>query len=222
MDQAVIEGDRFAAMREAMVTSQLRTTAVSDNRVVAAMARVPREEFVPAVRRDTAYTDRAVPLARGRMLNTPMATGKRRTEAYLRPSDGVLLIGAATGYAAAVLASLVAEVIAVEVDHELVDQARAALSGTPGVAIVEGPLPKGHAEGASYDVIVIDGAIEDVPQTLIDQLAIAGRLVTGLDDKGVTRLASGVRSARGFGLQHFADAECVLLPGFSRARTFRF
>ncbi len=218
----MIDGGRFDAMREAMVTSQLRTTAVSDNRVVAAMARVARELFVPAERRDTAYTDRAVPLARGRRLNTPMATGKLMTEAYLRRTDRALLIGAATGYAAAVLASLVAHVIAVEVDPLLAEQARAALQGTPAVTVVEGPLETGHADGAPYDVIMVDGAIGGVPQALIDQLAIGGRLVTGLDDKGVIRLAAGVRSAHGFGLQHFADCECVALPGFARARTFSF
>ena len=222
MDQAMIEETRFEAMREAMATSQLRTTAVSDNRVVAAMASVPRELFVPPERRSVAYTDRPVPLARGRYLNTPMATGKLLTEAYLRRSDRALLIGAATGYAAAVLASLVDRVIAVEVDARLAEQARVALGGTPTVSVVEGPLEAGHADGAPYDVIVIDGAIQDLPQALVNQLAIGGRLVTGLDDKGVTRLASGARSARGFGMQHFADAECILLPGFSRARTFKF
>ena len=213
---------RFDAMREAMVTGQLRTTAVSDNRVVAAMARVPRELFVPPERRDTAYVDRAIPLARGRLLNPPMATGKLLTEAYLRRTDRVLLIGAASGYAAAVLASLVEHVVAVEVDPLLAEQARANLAGTPAVTVVEGPLEAGHPEGAPYDLIVIDGATQDMPQALIDQLAIGGRMVTGLDDKGVGRLASGVRSAHGFGLQHFADAECVSLPGFARARTFSF
>ncbi len=218
----MIDGGRFDAMREAMVTSQLRTTAVSDNRVVAAMARVPRELFVPPERRDTAYTDRAVPLARGRLLNPPMATGKLLTEAYLRRTDRVLLLGAATGYAAAVLASLVEHVTAVEVDPGLAEQARANLAATPAVSVIEGPLEAGHPAGAAYDVIVIDGAIGDMPQAIIDQLIISGRLVTGLDDQGVTRLAAGVRSAYGFGLQHFADAECVPLPGFTRARTFTF
>lgn len=216
------DGGRFDAMREAMVTSQLRTTAVSDNRVVAAMARVPRELFVPPERRDTPYTDRAVPLARGRLLNTPMATGKLLTEAYLRRTDRALLIGAATGYAAAVIASLVEHVIALEVDPLLAEQARANLAATSAVTVVEGPLEAGHVAGAPYDVIVIDGAIGELPQAIIDQLVIGGRLVAGLDDKGVTRLAAGVRSAHGFGLQHFADAECVPLPGFARARTFQF
>ena len=218
----MIDGGRFDAMREAMVTGQLRTTAVSDNRVAAAMARVPRELFVPRERRDTAYVDRAIPLARGRLLNTPMATGKLLTEAYLRRSDRVLLVGAATGYAAAVLASLVEHVIALEVDPVLAEQARANLAGTPAVTVVEGALEAGHPANAPYDVIMVDGAVGDMPQALIDQLVIGGRLVTGLDDKGVGRLASGVRSAHGFGLQHFADAECVPLPGFARARTFRF
>ena len=218
----MIDRGRFDAMREAMVTGQLRTTAVSDNRVVAAMARVPRELFVPPERLDTAYVDRAIPLARGRFLNPPMATGKLFTEAYLRRTDRVLLIGAATGYSAAVLASLVEHVVALEVDPELAAQARTNLAGTPAVTVVEGPLDAGHAAGAPYDVIAIDGAVQDMPQALIDQLVIGGRMVTGLDDKGVGRLASGVRTAHGFGLQHFADAECVSLPGFKRARTFRF
>lgn len=218
----MIDRGRFDAMREAMVTGQLRTTAVSDNRVVLAMARVPRELFVPAERRDTAYVDRAIPLARGRLLNTPMATGKLLTEAYLRRSDRALLVGAATGYAAAVLASLVEHVVALEVDPVLAEQARAKLASTPAVTVVEGPLEAGHPANAPYDVIVVDGTVGEIPQALIDQLVIGGRLVTGLNDKGVARLAAGVRSAHGFGLQHFADAECVSLPGFARARTFQF
>ena len=212
----------FGTMRQAMVTSQLRTTAVDDARLVAAMATVERERFVPPASRDLAYRDTAISLGRGRALNLPMATGRLLNEAYLRPDDCVLLIGAATGYSAAVLALLVREVTAVEADATLVQIARTALATTTNVQVVEGALASGHPVAAPYDAIVIDGAVEEVPTTLLDQLGVGGRIVTGLADRGVTRLASGRRGERGFGLAAFADADCVILPGFNRPRAFTF
>jgi protein-L-isoaspartate(D-aspartate) O-methyltransferase len=212
----------FEAMRQAMVTSQLRTAAVSDTRVIAAMGSVPRERFVPAARQAFAYADGPIPLGRGRSLNLPMSTGRLLTEAYLRRTDRVLLIGAATGYTAALLAGIVRHVTSVEVDPELAAAAREALAGTEEVTVVEGPLEAGHPAGAPYDVLVIDGAVEQVPDALLDQVAPEGRIVAGLNDRGVTRLAAGRRSAHGFGLTDFADAECVPLPGFARPRGFSF
>ncbi|WP_375382243.1 protein-L-isoaspartate O-methyltransferase [uncultured Sphingomonas sp.] len=212
----------FFTMRQAMVTSQLRTTAVDDARLVAAMATVERERFVPSASRDLAYRDTAIPLGRGRALNLPMATGRLLNEAYLRPEDHVLLIGAATGYSAAILALLVRNVIAVEADATLAQMARTALATTADVQVVEGALAAGHPAAAPYDVIVIDGAVEEVPTSLLDQLGVGGRIVTGLADRGVTRLASGRRGERGFGLAAFADADCVMLPGFNRPRAFTF
>lgn len=144
------------------------------------------------------------------------------TQAELLPTDRVLLIGAAGGYTAAVLAELVASVVAVECDAALADHARAALAGTANVTLVEGPLENGHAAGAPYDVLVIDGAVEGVSDALVEQVAIGGRAVGGIVDRGVTRLAAGRRSAGGFGLLAFADIECVPLPGFAQPRTFTF
>jgi len=104
MEMTAMDNARFEAMRHAMVASQLRTNAVSDQRIVAVMARVPREAFLPADVRGIAYRDTALPLGRGRFQNVPIATGRLLTEAYLLPTDRVLLIGAAGGYTAAVLA----------------------------------------------------------------------------------------------------------------------
>ncbi|PTS72811.1 protein-L-isoaspartate O-methyltransferase [Sphingomonas sp. HMWF008] len=210
------------AMRHAMVASQLRTNAVSDARVVAAMDTVPREAFLPAEQAEIAYRDTAVPLAHGRAQNVPIATGRLLTQAELRADDRALLIGAAGGYTAAVLAELVAEVVAVESDATLVALARTALAGSPTVTLVEGALDAGHAAGAPYDVIVIDGAVEEIPQALIEQVKIGGRVVAGILDRGVTRLSAGRRTAGGFGLLDFADIDCVTLPGFARPRTFTF
>lgn len=210
------------AMRTAMVSSQLRTTAVSDQRVIAAMARVPREAFVPAELREIAYRDALLPVSGGRTINLPMATGRLLTEAYLRPTDRVLLIGAAGGYTAAILAEIVAHVVAVEQDPALVTLARGALAGFGTVELVEAPLTGGHPAGGPYDVLVIDGAIEAVPDALVGQVKPDGRVVTGLIDHGVTRLASGRKTDGGFGLSAFADSECAKLPGFSTPTGFRF
>ena len=222
MTQATIDTANFSRMREAMVASQLRTNAVSDQRVVAAMARVPREEFLPESQRSLAYRDTAVPIAHGRAANVPIATGKLLTQAQVGPTDHVLLIGAASGYTAAVLALLAKDVVAVESDAALAAIARTALASYANVQLIEGDLTVGAPAHAPYDVLVIDGGVQHVPQALVDQLRPGGRVVAGLDDRGVTRLASGVRSEGGFGLSPFADIDCVVLPGFARPKAFTF
>lgn len=208
------------AARAAMVASQLRTSGVNDARVVAAMAQVEREAFLPESQRAFAYRDRPLPLGEGRVQNPPLATGLLLTEARIEPQDKVLIVGAAGGYAAAVAARLAAQVVAVEADPALAASARSALAGT--AELVEGPLAQGAASAAPYDVLVIDGAVEDVPAALVEQVKPGGRVVTGLVDRGVTRLASGIRSTGGFGLTSFADIECAVLPGFEKPRGFTF
>lgn len=222
MEMMAMDQARFEAMRHAMVASQLRTNAVSDPRIVAVMARVPREAFLPADVRAIAYCDRDVPLGRGRSQNLPMATGRLLTEAYLLPADRVLLIGAAGGYTAAVLAGLVAEVVAVESDPALAALAREALADYSNVTLVEGPLEAGHEAAAPYDVLVIDGAVDHVPEALVAQIRPGGRAVAGILDRGVSRLTSGRKTAGGFALLDFADIDCVPLPGFARPKTFTF
>jgi len=222
MSEATIDTVNFTRMREAMVASQLRTNAVSDPRVVSAMARVPREDFLPENQRTLAYRDTAVPIAHGRAANLPIATGKLLTQAQVRAADHVLLIGAAGGYAAAVLALLARDVVAVESDPALATLARTALSAYSNVELIEADLATGAPKQAPYDLLFVDGAVEHLPQALIDQVQPGGRVVTGIEDRGVTRLAAGVRSAGGFGLTTFADVDCVSLPGFTRPKTFTF
>lgn len=212
----------FETMRHAMVASQLRTNAVSDARVVAAMARVPREDFLPEGVRRLAYRDTAVPLGHGRSANVPIATGRLLTEAGVLATDKVLLIGAAGGYTAALLGMLAASVVAVESDPALITLARVALANYVNVALIEGALEAGSPDGAPYDLLMIDGAVEHVPETLVTQLRAGGRVVTGLTDRGVTRLAAGRKSEGGFGLSDFADIDCVPLPGFARPKVFSF
>ena len=211
----------FNHMRQAMVASQLRTTAVNDARVIAAMGAVPRERFVPQESAAIAYIDRAIPLGAGRALNPPMTTGRLLTEAHPKAEDSALVIGGATGYAAALLAELVASVVSLEEDAALLAVARQAPASTR-VSIVEGPLAAGWKKKAPYDLILIDGAVEVVPQAIIDQLADGGRLAAAIVDRGVARLSLGKRSGKGFGLVAFADAEAVPLPGFTQPKSFSF
>lgn len=205
----------YSSMRTAMVESQLRTSDVDDQRVIAAMAKVPREAYVPAERRSMAYVDRPIPLAGGRALNPPLVTGRLLTEAQIAPGDKVLLIGAATGYAAALLVDMGAVVTAVEEEGVLE-------IAVPGITVVRGALNAGAADGAPYDVLFIDGAVEEVPATLVQQLAEDARVVTGVADRSVTRLSSGRVVAGALGLNSLVDIEMVVLPGFGAPKAFVF
>ncbi len=212
----------FPAMRRAMVDSQLRTNAVSDPRVTAAIESVAREEFVPADRRATAYVDRAIPLSATRSMNPPLVTARLIVEAGIAPTDKVLVVGAASGYAAAVVAGLASAVIALESDAALAGEAKTQLKGLPNVTVISGDLAKGHAKGAPYDVILVDGAIEQVPDALIRQLAENGRLAAAVIDGGVSRLSIGYKAGAGFGLDPIMDADAVALPGFAKPKALSF
>lgn len=209
----------FEQMRHAMVVSQLRTTGVNDPRVVAAMGEVARERFVPADKAAIAYADLSLPIAPGRALNSPMVTGRLLTEAQVTPGDNALVVGAATGYSVALLGKLGASVVAVEEDEDLF---AAGAKAAPGATWVKGALAAGSKKGAPYSLILIDGAVEQIPQALIDQLADGGRIVGALIDNGVARLVSGVRAGKGFGTQAFADADAAHLPGFAAPPGFSF
>ncbi|WP_340313545.1 protein-L-isoaspartate O-methyltransferase family protein [Rhizorhabdus argentea] len=209
----------FEQMRRAMVVSQLRTTGVNDPRVVAAMGEVPRERFVPADKAVLAYADLALPIGEGRELSPPMVTGRLLTQAQVSPGERVLVVGAATGYTAALLEKLGADIVAVEEDPELFALGK---KNVPGATWIKAALSAGSKNGAAYSLIVLDGAVEEIPQTLIDQLADGGRLVGALIDEGVTRLVSGVRAGRGFGITSFADADAARLPGFAKPAAFSF
>ena len=219
---AMPEDGALAAMRHQMVVSQLRPNAVTDQRVVAAMATLPRERFLPADVRGQAYRDTAIPLGEGRFANLPMATARLLNAADLRANDRVLLIGAAGGYTAAVLSDIVASVTAVESLPALCRLAREALADRSTVTLVEAPLTDGAPDGAPYDVLIVDGAIAHVPEAIVAQIRAGGRVAMGVAERGVTRLAAGRRSADGFGDMPFADCDCVVLPGFDLPTGFRF
>lgn len=211
----------FEGMRRLMVASQLRTTGVSDPRVVVAMGAVPRERFVPADRMAVAYADAPVPLGHGRHMNSTVALGRMLSAAQLDGSERALVIGAATGYSAAIVALLAKSTVALEEAPELAAAARVALAGTD-VTIVEGPLVAGWARAGPFDFILIDGAVEFVPQPIIDQLVDGGELAAAILDDGVARLSLGRAVGGAFGVTAHSDAAVPTLPGFQKPRGFSF
>ena len=207
----------FAAAREAMVESQLRPQGVADPAVLQAMGRVERERFLPADKRPLAYTDRAVALGGGRFLAAPAVLGQLLTQMMPVRGQRALVVGAGTGYSAAVLQSIGLAVTALESSPELAAKAR-----ENGLEIVEGPLDAGWAKGAPYDQILIDGAVEYLPDAIIEQLAQGGRLGTALVDRGITRLIVGRKAGGAFGYLSLSDAGVPVLPGFVRPKAFTF
>ena len=206
----------FAAAREAMVESQLRPQGVTDPAVLDAMGRVPREKFLPSHTRPLAYVARAVGLGGRRFLPAPAVLGQLLTQMMPERGQRALVVGAGTGYSAAVLAAIGVDVIALECAPELI-----AARG-PKVNLIEGPLAEGCAKAAPYDQILIDGAVEFIPDAIVDQLADGGRLGTALIDRGVTRLIVGRKAGEAFGYLSIGDAGVPALPGFSRPKEFSF
>jgi len=207
----------FAAARVAMVESQLRPQGVADPAVVEAMRTVRREKFLPPHTRPLAYVDRAVLMGDGRFLPAPAVLGSLLTQMMPERGQRALVVGAGTGYSAAVLAEIGLEVIALESSAGLAAAAR-----ENGVDVVEGPLDGGWNKGAPYDQILIDGAVEYIPDAIVGQLADGGRLGTALLDRGITRLIVGRKAGGAFGYLSLSDAGVPALPGFSRPKAFTF
>jgi protein-L-isoaspartate(D-aspartate) O-methyltransferase len=200
-----------------MVDSQLRPEAVTDRGVLAAMASVERENFVPEAARALAYADRPLPLGNGRAMMPPAALGRLLSELAPRPGERALVIGSGTGYSAALLEAIGLEVVALEADEALAGSAR-----DLGVQTVTGDLADGWKKGAPYDLVLLDGAVEEVPPALAKQLSANGRLAGAVVDRGVTRLVVGRAAGGVLGLRSLADADVEILPGFERPRAFTF
>ncbi len=186
--------------RRAMIDSQLRTSGVNEPWVLAAMLGVAREDYVPSAMREAAYIDRAIPLDDGRSLAAPLVQGRMLAEAAPRDGDVALLVGDGDGYLAALLRPLVGSLTA----------------ATPGVASELAP------GGAGYSLIVIDGAAEEVPDAIVAALADDGRLVTGIIERGVTRLAVGRKSGGALALLPLAELGIPALAEFAKPKRWSF
>ena len=215
----------FETARSMMVDSQVRPNKVNDPRIVAAMRRIARERFVPASCVALAYADEDVPLGHGRFLLEPMAIGRLIQAAGVRPGERALVVASGTGYGAAVLAACGAAVTALEEDAGLLARARAALaSEAPEVALVSGPIAAGWSAGAPYDLILIEGGVEVLPEAIAGQVqAPPGRLVMVRAGAGrVGHAVLGQRSGASLVFHEIFDCATAPLPQFRRAAAFVF
>jgi protein-L-isoaspartate(D-aspartate) O-methyltransferase len=214
----------YETARRNMVEGQIRTNKVTHAALLAALASVPRERFVPAERAHAAYVDADIPVSPGRYLLEPMVFARLAQEADPKSTDNVLLLGSATGYGAAVLAPLVKSVSALESDPALAALGRENIArlGIIGAAQVEGPLDQGWARNSPYDLIILEGAAEVIPQALFDQLANGGRLMAVVIDRGIGQAV--LHTKQGNVLSHRAifDAAVHPLPGFQARPGFIF
>ena len=186
----------FASARRAMIDSQLRPQGVTDAAVLAAMGSVPREQFVPEAVRPLAYMDRPLELGDGKALMPPAALARLLTELNPREGERALVVGSGNLYAPKVLEALGLEVQVAETPED--------------------------AGSGPFDLILIDGAVEAVPESVHGRLGPDGRLGTGIQDNGVTRLAVGRVAGGALGLRRFADVQVPPLSRFSRPRAFTF
>jgi protein-L-isoaspartate(D-aspartate) O-methyltransferase len=216
----------FALARRNMVEGQLRPNRVNDAGLLAVLGELPRERFLPDGLRSVAYADDDVPLGNGRFMMEPMVLA--RLIQFLQPQAGdkAMVLAAGLGYGAAILARLVQSVVAVEADAGLAEGARQVLRdlGVTGVQQVVGEAEQGAAASGPYDIILIEGAVHEVPKAIADQLAEGGRLATVVADPsgalGVAHLfvkQGGVVSGR-----PLFDAGTPPVPGFARPARFTF
>ena len=216
----------FALARRNMVDGQLRPNRVNNAQLLAVVGALPRERFLPDGMKSVAYSDEDVPLGNGRFLMEPMVLARLIQTLQAGPGDKALVVASGRGYGAALLASLVKSVVAVESDAGLAgsaDQTIKAL-GLGNVTLVTAQAEAGMAASGPYDVILIEGSVRQIPPAILDQLAEGGRLVTVVAGApgamGVAQLVvkeGGVTCGR----PHF-DAGTPVLPGFAPPARFTF
>ena len=218
----------FSTARQKMVDCQVRPSDVTDIRIIDAMLAVPREAFVPEQQRAMAYLDLDLEVGGGasgkRFLIKPAVLAKMLQAAEITEADNVLVVGCATGYAAAVVAKLASQVTATEADSNLADKARDVLArtGCANVTVHTAAAADGEPANAPYDVIVLDGATEITPDRVYRQLKEGGRLVGVFATTQPPRAAIVTHSHGDFGHRALFDATVPVLPGLARVPAFVF
>lgn len=212
----------FAARRTTMVDTQVRTSDVTKFPVIDAMLTIPREEFVPASRRSVAYSGENLDIGHGRVLLEPRTLAKMVDALDIQPDELVLDLACGYGYSAAVMARMAEAVVAIEDDAELASEAEQRLSeaGIDNVAVLHAPLTEGEPKQGPYDVILIEGAVQDIPAAIVEQLREGGR-VAALFVEGALGVARiGTRQNGQLSWRYSFNAKAPMLPGFGLQRGF--
>ena len=212
----------FNAARETMLDCQIRTSDVTELKVQAAFRAIPREKFVPKAKMALAYGDANVDLGDGRWMMKPRDFAKMVDAADIQSTDIVLNIACGRGYSVAVLAHLAETVVALESTDEFVEKATQLLDQceVTNAAVVKGDLKAGAREHGPFDVIFVNGAINDIPHAWIDQLATGGRIIVPIGNGPVCRVHIFTKSGDTLGERVVFDAGIPMLPGFEKEAAF--
>lgn len=212
----------FASLRMTMVDTQVRPSDVTRFPIIEAMLHVPRENYVPAAKRDAAYIGANIELGGGRVLLEARTFAKMIEALDIGPSDLVLDVGAGLGYSTALLARLAQTVVALEEDETLASEAGRILGedGVDNAVVVQGALAAGAAKYAPYDVIVIGGGIEQLPQAIADQLKEGGRIVAIEMTGALGTVKHGLKTDGHIDWRFAFNAGAPVLPGFTKEKTF--
>lgn len=214
----------FAARRTMMVDTQVRPSDVTKFPIIDAMLSVPREDFVPAALREAAYVGENIELGDSRVILEPRTLAKMLDALDISRDEMVLDIGAAQGYSAAVIARMAQVVVAVEEDKDLAKEAQEALvsAGIDNVVMHEGPLTEGAAQHGPYDVILVQGGVEQFPQSLLGQLKDGGRVACLFVSGALGEVRIGRKRGGVIDWRRAFHAGAPVLPGFEREVAFDF
>ncbi|MDA5094142.1 protein-L-isoaspartate O-methyltransferase [Aliiroseovarius sp. KMU-50] len=212
----------FAARRTMMVDTQVRPSDVTKFPIIDAMLSVPRENFVPEAKREAAYMGENIDLGGGRVVLEPRTLAKMLDALDIQPDEMVLDLGCGLGYSAAVLARLADFVVAIESDEAMASDAQTGLSefGADNVAVVQGEPAEGNAKNGPYDVIVAQGAVEQVPDALLEQLKEGGRMAAIFSDGKLGTVRIGYKIDGTVVWRHSFNAGAPILAGFEASRAF--
>ncbi len=212
----------FASRRMMMVDTQVRPSDVTKFPIIEAMLHVPREAYVPDPRREVAYVGENLELGGNRVILDPRTLAKALDALDVQPGEMVLDLGPALGYSAAVLARLAQTVVAVEEDAAMAAEAQRELSqeGVDNAVVVPGPLAAGAAKHGPYDAIMVEGGVEQMPEALLAQLKLGGRIAALFMDGALGTVRIGHKEAGGIDWRDAFNASAPVLPGFEKSRGF--
>lgn len=212
----------FAARRRLMVDTQIRPSDVTKYPIIDAMLSVEREKFLPESLREAAYAGENLDLGNGRVVLEPRTLAKMLDALDIEADELVMDLGSAFGYSAAVAARMAQAVVAVEEDATLADEAQTILSsvGADNVIVHAGPLADGAAEHGPYDVILLQGAAETLPETIEEQLKDGGRIACLFMEGALGVVRIGYKSGGRISWRFDFNASAPVLPGFEKAKAF--